>query len=223
MARDDGTAHGDASGERVLGRTRRCARRRVRHPADGGAARRHPDRVRGPAGTAHPAPSPTRAAPAPRPPGGTYAQVVNPASGLCLSIDGDPENRTDVVTARCSSPPAQRWRFDAARGVLQSSADPDHCLDGRGAVDRGVGIWACDSVDGRNGQNLRFAVGTRGVIRPAVAPDHAAAPAGGDSLALAGRRGGRTGGGGRERSGRPAQTTRTPRRQTPATRGTPGR
>ncbi|GAA3501858.1 hypothetical protein GCM10019016_089650 [Streptomyces prasinosporus] len=146
---------------------------------------------RGPSHTARPAPSPTRTAPAPRPPGGAYAQVVNLASGLCLSVDGDLENRTDVVTARCTSSPAQRWRFDAGRGVLQSSADPDYCLDSRGAVDRGVGIWECDSVDGRNGQNLRFAVDARGVIRPAVAPDHAVTPAGGEALALA-REAGRT-------------------------------
>ncbi|CAL9542148.1 ricin-type beta-trefoil lectin domain protein [Streptomyces sp. enrichment culture] len=144
-----------------------------------------PTKGPGPSRTARPSPSPTRAAPAHRPPGGTYAQVVNLASGLCLSVDGDPENRTDVVTARCTSSPAQRWRFDAGRGVLQSAADPDYCLDSRGAVDRGVGVWECDSVDGRNGQNLRFAVDTRGVIRPAVAPDHAVTPAGGGLLALA--------------------------------------
>ncbi|QEU86129.1 RICIN domain-containing protein [Streptomyces viridosporus] len=148
-----------------------------------------PTRSAGPSRTAHPSPSPTRTAPPPRPPGEAYAQVVNLASGLCLSVDGALENRTDVVTARCTSSPAQRWRFDAARGVLQSSADPEYCLDSRGAVDRGVGIWTCDSVDGRNGQNLRFAVDAHGVIRPAIAPDRAVTPAGGDALALAGETG----------------------------------
>ncbi|GGQ10669.1 hypothetical protein GCM10010266_37200 [Streptomyces griseomycini] len=145
-----------------------------------------PSRTRkpGPSPTARPTPSPTRTTPAHPPPGGTYARVVNLGSGLCLDIDGALENRTDVVTARCTSSSTQLWRVDAERGVLQSSADPDYCLDSRGAVDRGVGIWECDSVDGRNGRNLRFAVDTRGVIRPAVAPDHAVTPAGGGSVSL---------------------------------------
>ncbi|MGY3202133.1 ricin-type beta-trefoil lectin domain protein [Streptomyces sp. TE5632] len=143
-----------------------------------------------PSDTPHPTPSPTppptpSATPAYPPPGGAYAQVVNLASGLCLDIDGDLENRTDVVTAPCDSSRSQRWRVDAERGVLQSYADSDYCLDSRGAVGRGTGIWECDSVDGRNGQNLRFAVDARGVIRPAIAPDHAVTPTGGDSVSLA--------------------------------------
>ncbi|MEV0693529.1 ricin-type beta-trefoil lectin domain protein [Streptomyces sp. NPDC050388] len=147
-----------------------------------------------PPDTPHPTPSPTppptpSATPAYPPPGGAYAQVVNLASGLCLDIDGDLENRTDVVTAPCDSSRSQRWRVDAERGVLQSYADSDYCLDSRGAVDRGVGIWECDSVHGRNGQNLRFAVDARGVIRPAIAPGHAVTPAGGDSVSLAGEAG----------------------------------
>ncbi|MGW5973908.1 ricin-type beta-trefoil lectin domain protein [Streptomyces sp. NPDC055186] len=147
-----------------------------------------------PSDTPHPTPSPTppptpSSPPAYPPPGGGYAQVVNLASGLCLDIDGDLENRTDVVTAPCDSSRSQRWRVDAERGVLQSYADSDYCLDSRGAVGRGVGIWECASVDGRNGQNLRFAVDARGVIRPAIAPDHAVTPAGGGSVSLAGEAG----------------------------------
>ncbi|MFD6326559.1 ricin-type beta-trefoil lectin domain protein [Streptomyces sp. NPDC058442] len=147
-----------------------------------------------PSDTPHPTPSPTppptpSATPVHPPPGDGYAQVVNLASGLCLDIDGDLENRTDVVTAPCDSSRSQRWRVDAGRGVLQSYADSDYCLDSRGAVGRGVGIWECDSVDGRNGQNLRFAVDARGVIRPAIAPDHAVTPAGGGSVSLAGEAG----------------------------------
>jgi hypothetical protein len=110
---------------------------------------------------------------------------VNTASGLCLDIrDGDLELGTDVITAPCGSSPTQRWRVDSDRGVLQSSADPDFCLDSRGSVDKSVGIWECDSIDGRNGQNLRFAVDTVGVIRPAIAPDHAVAPGGNGSVSL---------------------------------------
>ncbi|SDD01437.1 RICIN domain-containing protein [Streptomyces prasinopilosus] len=142
----------------------------------------------GPSAPPHPTPS---SAPAYPPPGGAYAQVVNLASGLCLDIDGDLENRTDVVTAACDSSRSQRWRVDAERGVLRSYADSDYCLDSRGAVDRGVGIWECDSLDGRNGQNLRFAVDARGVIRPAVAPDHAVTAAGSGAVSL-GREAGRT-------------------------------
>lgn len=137
-----------------------------------------PSRTAKPRPTHTPRPTPTRTPPAYPPPGAAYAQVVNLGSGLCLDIDGDLENRTDVVTARCTSSATQLWRVDAGRGVLQSAADPDYCLDSRGAVHRGVGIWECDSVDGRNGQNLRFAVDARGVIRPAVAPDHAVTPGG---------------------------------------------
>ncbi|MGP4050338.1 ricin-type beta-trefoil lectin domain protein [Streptomyces sp. 2A115] len=127
--------------------------------------------------------SPTPA-PAP-PPNGGYAQVVNLASGRCLDIrDGDLEKGTDAVTASCTSARTQRWRVDTDRGVLQSYADPDFCLDSRGATDDGMGIWECDSVDGRNGQNLRFAVTAAGVIRPAIAADQALTPDGGEGLDL---------------------------------------
>lgn len=136
-------------------------------------------------------PSPTRssAAPSPtppfRPPGGSYALVVNHSSGLCLDVrDGEFEKGTDVITAPCSSSPTQRWRVDAGRGVVQSYADPEFCLDSRGSVERGVGIWACDSVNGDKGQNLRFAVDSRGFIRPGIAPGHAVTPVGGGALAL---------------------------------------
>ncbi|MFF4973646.1 ricin-type beta-trefoil lectin domain protein [Streptomyces sp. NPDC001083] len=130
-----------------------------------------------------PKPSPTPTPPAP--PGAAFAQVVNVASGLCLDIrDGDLEKGTDVVTARCDSSSTQRWRVDASRGVLQSSADSDFCLDSRGSVDNGVGIWECSSAEGRHAQNLRFTVGDDGVIRPAVAIETGLTPDGGDGLAL---------------------------------------
>jgi hypothetical protein len=131
-----------------------------------------------------PSKSPSPSAPA-HAPNGTYAQVVNVSSGLCLDIrDGDLSKGTDVVTAPCSSSRTQRWRVDSARGVVESSADPDLCLDSRGDVDKGVGIWECDSVDGDNGENLRFTVDTDGVIRPAIAIETAVAPGGGDGVSL---------------------------------------
>ncbi|WP_406444795.1 RICIN domain-containing protein [Streptomyces sp. NBC_01613] len=118
-------------------------------------------------------------------PNGTYAQVVNVGTGFCLDIrDGDLENGTDVVTAPCSSSRTQRWRVDSARGVVQSSADPDFCLDSRGDVDKGVGIWDCGSVDGDHGQNLSFTVDTDGVIRPAIAIETALTPFDGDGVSL---------------------------------------
>ncbi|MFE9442567.1 ricin-type beta-trefoil lectin domain protein [Streptomyces sp. NPDC006602] len=140
-----------------------------------------------PSPSATKSPTPTRTAsasptpsPSPfRPPGGTYAQVVNVASGRCLDVSGPFENRTDVVTAPCDASPTQRWRVDADRGVLQSSADPDFCLDSRGSVDKGVGIWECESVEGRNGDNLRFTVDDDGVIRPTIAIATALTPVGG--------------------------------------------
>ena len=122
-----------------------------------------------------PSPSPAHA------PNGAYAQVVNVSTGRCLDIrDGDLSKGTDVVTAPCSGAHTQRWRVDAARGVVQSAADPDYCLDSRGAVDRGVGIWECASVDGGNGQNLRFTVDPDGVIRPAIAIETGLTPNGGN-------------------------------------------
>jgi hypothetical protein len=135
--------------------------------------------------TTSPKPPPSPTPPPTRPPSGSYAQVVNVASGLCLDVAGDFSNGTDVVTVPCTSSRSQRWRVDSARGVLQSSAEPDYCLDSRGSVDNGVGIWTCDSVEGWNGQNLRFAVDSRGVIRPAIAPDHAVTPGGDGSVSLA--------------------------------------
>ena len=126
-----------------------------------------------------PSPSPTHA------PDGAFAQIVNVATGRCLDVrDGDFEMGTDVITAPCSSSRTQRWRVDSGRGVVQSSADPDFCLDSRGDVDRGVGIWECSSVYGGNGQNLRFTVDPDGVIRPAIAIETALTPYGGDGLSL---------------------------------------
>ncbi|MFF9816343.1 ricin-type beta-trefoil lectin domain protein [Streptomyces sp. NPDC014006] len=138
-----------------------------------------------------PKPAPTRRPPAPpppapRPPGGTYAQVVNAASGLCLDVrDGAFEEGNDVVTAPCDSSPTQRWRYDDERGALQSYADPGFCLDSRGDVDRGVGIWECGSLYGRNGDNLRFVVDGDGAIRPVIDLGSALTPEwGGDGLSL---------------------------------------
>jgi hypothetical protein len=110
--------------------------------------------------------------------------VVNADSGLCLDIrDGVMDLGTDVITARCTSSRTQMWRVDTTRGVLQSYADADFCLDSRGSTDNGVGIWECQSVYGSHGQNLRFTVDSSGVIRPAIAPDHAVTPYG-DGLVL---------------------------------------
>ncbi|MDT9701109.1 ricin-type beta-trefoil lectin domain protein [Streptomyces sp. P17] len=151
-----------------------------------------------------PSPTPTRSsAPPPsrtpgaaptaslRPPGASYARVVNVSSGLCLDVrDAVFEKGTDVITAPCTSSRTQVWRVDSERGVVQSSADPEFCLDSRGSVERGVGIWECDSVHGSNGQNLRFAVDSRGVIRPGIAPGHAVTPVGGGAVALVAESGG---------------------------------
>ncbi|MGN5378955.1 ricin-type beta-trefoil lectin domain protein [Streptomyces lasalocidi] len=102
---------------------------------------------------------------------------MNLATGRCLDIrDGDPEQGNDVVTAPCSDSPTQRWRVDTGLGVLRSAADDSFCLDSRGATDRGVGVWTCDSVYGRNGDNLRFTVTPDGTIRPAIAPDTVVTP-----------------------------------------------
>ncbi|MFI1411692.1 RICIN domain-containing protein [Streptomyces sp. NPDC020707] len=146
-----------------------------------------PKPTRTPGPTKSPTPSPTRShtQPPPSPPGGSYTQVVNLASGRCLDIEhGDLEKGTDVITAPCSSSRTQRWRVDTDEGALRSYADPDFCLDSRGATDDGVGIWECASLDGHNGPNLRFAVTKTGAISPAIAPDHALTPTGDNNLDL---------------------------------------
>ena len=130
--------------------------------------------------TVSPTPSPSPF----RPPGASDAQVVNVASGLCLDVLGTFEKGKDVVTAPCDTTDSQRWRVDAARGVVQSAAEPDFCLDSRGDVDNGVGIWECDSVDGDNGENLRFTVDDDGVIRPAIAIATAVTPGGSGGVSL---------------------------------------
>ncbi|MBC7268784.1 MAG: ricin-type beta-trefoil lectin domain protein, partial [Streptomyces sp.] len=134
--------------------------------------------------TPRPTPTPTPP-PVFRPPDSSYAQVVNVSTGRCLDIPGRIEKGGDVGTAACDGSRTQRWRVDAARGVVQSAADPDFCLDSRGSVDRGVGIWPCASVEGRNGRNLQFVVDDAGRIRPAIAVETAVTPAeGGHGLWL---------------------------------------
>ncbi|WP_118082603.1 RICIN domain-containing protein [Streptomyces sp. CC0208] len=142
--------------------------------------------------TRPPSPSPTKSSAPPRrtspppfrAPGGSYAQVVNVSTGRCLDVSGDVTEGTDVVTAPCTAANSQRWRVDSARGVLQSYADPDFCLDSRGDVDKGLGIWSCDSVEGDHGDNLRFTVDPDGVIRPAIAIATGVTPGGGDGVSL---------------------------------------
>ncbi|MGW6645446.1 ricin-type beta-trefoil lectin domain protein [Streptomyces iakyrus] len=141
-----------------------------------------PARSPSPTRTTSPKPRPTPA----HPPAGSFAQVVNVGSGLCLDVGGAFDDGTDVITAPCSTSRTQRWRVDDDRGVLQSAADSDFCLDSRGATHRGVGIWSCDSVEGRNGRNLKFVVDEEGLIRPAIAFGTAVTPDGGagDGLSL---------------------------------------
>ncbi|MFE2217902.1 ricin-type beta-trefoil lectin domain protein [Streptomyces canus] len=145
---------------------------------------RSPSPSASPSATKSSAP-PRKTSPPPfRPPGGSYAQVVNVSTTRCLDVAGDFGNGTDVVTAPCSSARSQRWRVDSDRGVLQSAADPDFCLDSRGDVDKGLGIWSCDSVEGDKGDNLRFTVDPDGVIRPAIAIATGMTPEGGDGVSL---------------------------------------
>ncbi|MFF3912923.1 ricin-type beta-trefoil lectin domain protein [Streptomyces sp. NPDC001852] len=143
----------------------------------------HPPRTQQPT----PAPTPSFA-----PPGTSFAQVVNLATGRCLDIrDGDLSQGNDVITAPCSSSDTQRWRFDTYLGVLRSGADDNFCLDSRGSTDRGVGIWTCDSVYGDNGDNLRFTIDPDGTIRPNIAIETAVTPDGRHGVSLQPLDGGR--------------------------------
>ncbi|MFF3763208.1 ricin-type beta-trefoil lectin domain protein [Streptomyces sp. NPDC001922] len=106
----------------------------------------------------------------------SFSQVVNAASGLCLDIeDHELEQGNDVVTDQCSGTPTQQWRLDSI-GLLHSYAAPDFCLDTRGDVDDGIGIWTCEFVEGEDGENLLWISDRAGLIRPNIAPDHALVP-----------------------------------------------
>ncbi|MER6029432.1 RICIN domain-containing protein [Streptomyces sp. NPDC001851] len=140
---------------------------------------------------ARPTATPPRHTTAPRPtpsfapPGTSFTQVVNLATGRCLDIRyGDLSEGNDVITAPCSSAGTQRWRFDPYLGVLRSAADDRFCLDSRGSVDRGVGIWECDAVYSDNGDNLRFTIDADGTIRPDIAIETAVTPDGRHGVAL---------------------------------------
>ncbi|NEC89571.1 RICIN domain-containing protein [Streptomyces sp. SID12501] len=157
-------------------------------PSPGPTSRPRTTPTPSPSPTPKPTPTPTPTpTPAFRAPGASFAQVVNVASGRCLDIrGGELEKGTDVVTATCSASAAtQRWQVDAGSGLLRSSANTDLCLDSRGDVDKGVGIWECASVgDSENGDNLRFTVDDDGVIRPAIAIATALTPSGDGGLTL---------------------------------------
>ncbi|TVZ98110.1 RICIN domain-containing protein [Streptomyces sp. BK340] len=142
---------------------------------------------------AAPPPKPTpkpQQAPATHAPNGTYAPIVNNATGWCLDVraadlrDGWFDNGDDVVTAPCDGTDTQLWRVDAGRQVVQSYADDDFCLDSRGATDRGVGVWTCSSVDGGNGENLRFSVHDDGLIVPDIDRGTAVTATGGYDVGL---------------------------------------
>ncbi|WP_046730322.1 RICIN domain-containing protein [Streptomyces humi] len=179
-ARSTGTPSPPATPQVTVTATATVSPTPARRPSRGPSPSRSPSPTRPPSPSASPS-----ASPAPRPPGASYAQVVNAVTGRCLDVlDADFDNGTDVVTAACSGAASQRWRVDADRGVLQSAEDPGFCLDSRGSVDKGVGIWQCSSVDGDHGDNLRFTVDPDGEIRPAIAIGTALTPAGDDALAL---------------------------------------
>ncbi|MFD3455887.1 ricin-type beta-trefoil lectin domain protein [Streptomyces sp. NPDC058691] len=124
--------------------------------------------------------APTTPTPTPKPPGSSFAQVVNSDSGLCLDVrDEDFSNGSDVILAGCDpDSAAQRWRVEP-QGVLRNAGDSDYCLDSRGDTDRGLGVWRCSSADGRHAENLFFLVDSLGRIRPQIDLGVAAAPDGG--------------------------------------------
>ncbi|MFJ4851192.1 MULTISPECIES: ricin-type beta-trefoil lectin domain protein [unclassified Streptomyces] len=134
-----------------------------------------------PSGAAtHRIPAAHTSAPPPKPPGSTFAQVVNADSGLCLDVrDEDFSNGSDVILAGCDPDSAtQRWRVES-QGMLRNAGDGDYCLDSRGDTDRGLGVWRCSSADGRHAENLFFLVDSLGRIRPQIDLGVAAAPDGG--------------------------------------------
>ncbi|RII15090.1 Ricin-type beta-trefoil lectin domain protein [Streptomyces sp. YIM 130001] len=107
---------------------------------------------------------------------GDFTQLVNAGTGLCLDIeDGALEERTDVVAVKCSASDTQRWRVDIGRGVIQSHADPDFCLDSRGAPGLGVGIADCAPAED-GAADLSFTVNAAGTVRAVSVPGHVLTP-----------------------------------------------
>lgn len=103
-----------------------------------------------------------------RPPGEEYAEVIDVASGLCLDVSRTPmTDGDDVVAAKCDRTGSQQWRVDPTRGVVQSAANPDFCLDNRGDTDRAIGLGHCAAADDDHGADLTFSVHGDGSIRPA--------------------------------------------------------
>ncbi|WP_327663022.1 MULTISPECIES: ricin-type beta-trefoil lectin domain protein [unclassified Streptomyces] len=104
-----------------------------------------------------------------RPPGEEYAEVIDVASGLCLDVSRTPmADGDDVVAAKCDRTGSQQWRVEPARGVIQSAANPDFCLDNRGDTDRPIGLGHCTAADDDHGADLTFSVHGDGSIRPAA-------------------------------------------------------
>lgn len=128
-------------------------------------------------------------APLPPPPtrGTVYSELVNIGSGLCLDVqDQFLEQGADVIAHSCTGATSQKWFLDGDH-LLRNYANPDFCLDSRGATDRGVGVWGCGSADGSNGDNLRFQFASDGSIRPFIDDRFAVTPTGdgsGSSVAL---------------------------------------
>ncbi|MFI5663159.1 ricin-type beta-trefoil lectin domain protein [Streptomyces sp. NPDC051684] len=126
-----------------------------------------------PPSRATPSAKPSASAHEPKPPrfrapGEDYAEVVDVASGRCLDVSRTPlADGDDVVAVQCDRTGSQQWRVDASRGVVQSAANPDFCLDNRGDTDRTIGLWHCAAVDDdTHGANLAFSVHGDGSIRP---------------------------------------------------------
>lgn len=95
--------------------------------------------------------------------------MIDVASGLCLDVSRTPmADGDDVVAAKCDRTGSQQWRVEPARGVIQSAANPDFCLDNRGDTDRPIGLGHCTAADDDHGADLTFSVHGDGSIRPAA-------------------------------------------------------
>ncbi|MFJ3106791.1 ricin-type beta-trefoil lectin domain protein [Streptomyces sp. NPDC086835] len=115
--------------------------------------------------------APSSEPPSPPVPESVYTELINANSGKCLDVrDQNVQRGTDVVVQSCTGAPSQKWNTGTS-GLIRNLADRNFCLDSRGSVERGVGVWNCsgpDGAEGPHGVNLRFQFADDGSVRPFI-------------------------------------------------------
>ncbi|WP_406405045.1 ricin-type beta-trefoil lectin domain protein [Streptomyces sp. NBC_00879] len=104
---------------------------------------------------------------------GTYAELVNVRSGLCLDIQGkSAESEASVIVDACDGAPSQKW-LHTAGGFIRNYANPSFCVDSSGRDPRQVEMRTCSFLDAgtARGEQL-FDLWQGGSLRPLSNPLH---------------------------------------------------